>query len=785
MPRAPFALWWPRTWHLRTVVIAWLVMAFLLLAGFSTFISWKLAHGRAWADSRQYASVVASEVIVVAERTLGSDPGLAGEIISHAATDPRLRYVALLDPAGQVLHATIASHRGRRFADLVVGETDHFPPEVLTTAAGHWEDPSDGLMLVKQPFRMPPPPGQLRSHLHGTVLVVADVGPQLSTIWRHSLLEIAIRTLALAVIVFLTYLALDRWLLAPLQRLRDTTRAIGRGQFNLDLPHFRVHELQQLGQSFVQMSDDVQRHMVQLSDTAQLLRQSEERFREAIEALDVAFAIFDPEDRLVYCNRRFAATLGEAESQLVPGTRYQAVLRLRLRAASAPLPPDEEAIWVDSRLCMHRDGYSLVRQEPDGRWVREIERRTDAGYTVNLCIDTTELVQARERAEAANQAKSRFLAAMSHELRTPMNGILGTAQLLQLPGLPEAERKEYAHTIRTAGDALLRLLNDILDYSKAEAGQLALRPAPAVPSEVLKDVAALFQAPARLQGLALAAQWKGPADAAYQLDAHRLHQMLSNLLSNAIKFTEQGSVLVTAQELSRSADGALLEFRVHDTGMGISAERQLQLFQPFHQLDSGMSRQFGGTGMGLSIVQRLARLGGGDAGVRSEAGQGAEFWFHWRVPALDASATPPKGAPVGVPRGDRSGRLLLVDDHAMNRQLMQHMLSKLGHFTVIIAEDGRQAVDMIEAGERPDLILMDLQMPVMDGCEATVRIRAWEARQHLSPMPIIALTANAFVENRIESVKAGMNDFLAKPVLMPDLQLVLERWLKMRYASGV
>ena len=121
----------------------------------------------------------------------------------------------------------------------------------------------------------------------------------------------------------------------------------------------------------------------------------------------------------------------------------------------------------------------------------------------------------------------------------------------------------------------------------------------------------------------------------------------------------------------------------------------------------------------------------------------------------------------------------------MNRQLMQHMLSKLGHFTVIIAEDGRQAVDMIEAGERPDLILMDLQMPVMDGCEATVRIRAWEARQHLSPMPIIALTANAFVENRIESVKAGMNDFLAKPVLMPDLQLALERWLKMRYASGV
>ncbi len=784
MSRKPSAPWPARGWHLRAVVIAWLVAAFLLLAGASTLISWQLAQGRAWADSRQYASVVASEVIVVAERTLMSDPGLAGEIISHAATDPRLRYAALLDPADRVLHATLASHRGRRFADLSVEATDHFPPEVLTATAGHWEDRRDGLMLVKQPFRMPPPPGQLRSHRNGTLLVVADVGPQLNTVWRHSLFEIGTRALALALIALLTYLALDRWLVVPLQRLRDTTRAIGRGQFNLDLPPFRIRELQQLGQSFLQMSDDVQRHMAQLSDTAQLLRQSEERFREAIEALDVAFAIFDPEDRLVYCNRRFAATLGEAEGQLVPGTRYQALLQLRLRTAGAPVPPAEEARWVDSRLSMHRDGYSLLRQEPDGRWVREIERRTDAGYTVNLCIDTTELVQARERAEAANQAKSHFLAAMSHELRTPMNGILGTAQLLQLPGLAEAERKEYAHTIRTAGDALLRLLNDILDYSKAEAGQLALRPAPAVPAEVLKDVVALFQAPARFKGLALAAQWNGPADATYLLDAHRLHQMLSNLLSNAIKFADQGSVVITAQELSRSAEGALLEFRVRDTGMGIPVERQSQLFRPFQQLDSGMSRQFGGTGLGLSIVQRLARLAGGDAGVCSEAGQGAEFWFQWRVPPLEAAPLSTSALIPVTPRADLSGRVLLVDDHPMNRQLMLHMLSKLGQFAVTIAEDGQQAVDMIEAGERPDLILMDLQMPVMDGCEAAVRIRAWEARQHLSPMPIIALTANAFVENRVESVKAGMNDFLAKPVLMPDLQLVLERWLKMRYAAG-
>ncbi len=395
----------------------------------------------------------------------------------------------------------------------------------------------------------------------------------------------------------------------------------------------------------------------------------------------------------------------------------------------------------------------------------------------------TALLEAKTAAEAANLAKSRFLATMSHEIRTPLNGVLGMAQLLMQPQVSEAERLDFAAAILSCGETLLKLLNDILDLSKVEAGRVELEPTAFAPAELLTEVRALFGAAARAKGLRLEVEWSGVPGARYACDIHRLRQMLANLVGNAIKFTDHGEVRITAAELRREGTRAMLDFAVSDTGIGIAKDRQTQLFQPFVQIDNTATRNYSGSGLGLSIVRNLAELMGGGVALDSEPGKGSCFRF--RIPAdLTTADTGPPGAlhplrrPGSAPAAaPPPARILVVEDNFMNRKVIVKVLERLG-MDVAVAEDGQQALAAVTAGDPARLVLMDVQMPVMDGYTATRRIREWEQDAGRPRLPIVALTANAFEEDAERCLAAGMDDFLTKPVAFEDLRTVLARWLR-------
>ncbi len=431
---------------------------------------------------------------------------------------------------------------------------------------------------------------------------------------------------------------------------------------------------------------------------------------------------------------------------------------------------------AESRASLRRWGWEgRFRHAGTGqvRWLAAAARpaRLPDGTTVwdGVMSDVTELKDVQAAAVAASRAKSEFLANMSHEIRTPLNGIVGMLALLG--GTPlDVQQRRYAAVADASAASLLTLINDILDFSKIEAGKLELDAVPFDLADVAEQAVAVLWARAGGKGLAVACE-VDPALARRRVGpADRVRQVLVNLLGNAVKFTDVGSVTLA---VTADADDAI-RFAVTDTGIGIPADRLDRLFQSFSQVDASTTRKYGGTGLGLAISRQLAGLMGGTVGVRSEVGRGSTFWFTARLPTTDAAAAPVPVASV-TPAPTAGRRVLVAEDNEVNQMVVGEMLRRLGYAHDLVA-DGRAAADAA-AGGGYDLVLMDCQMPELDGFEAAAAIRAAEAAAGRPRLPVIALTANAIKGDRERCLAAGMDDYLSKPIDTAALAAKLAAWL--------
>ncbi|MFC5300855.1 ATP-binding protein [Azospira restricta] len=448
-----------------------------------------------------------------------------------------------------------------------------------------------------------------------------------------------------------------------------------------------------------------------------------------------------------------------------------------LRTIFGPLGELRDALFAEARRSGGRreaagelppSPYREIGELTEG-FNRVVRRITD-----EAAAHEAELRQAKEVAEEGTRAKSAFLANMSHEIRTPMNAIIGMSHLaLQTP--LDAAQRNYIEKVHGAAENLLAIINDILDFSKIEAGKLDIERVAFDPRALAADLADFFAAVAADKGLHFRIDPAAGLPPALWGDPLRLRQVMLNLVGNALKFTPRGEVVASFAPLAGATDGRIrLRFTVRDTGIGIAPDAQAKLFQSFVQADGSTTRLYGGTGLGLAISRRLVELMGGEIGVVSTPGAGSTFWFELACDIAPASALPAPAARAGIAiAGSLAGcRVLLVDDNPLNQEVAEHFLRKAG-IEPTLATNGIEALAALER-QRFDIVLMDCQMPVMDGYEATRRIRA-DAR--FDRLPVIAMTANALIGDRERSLAAGMNDHLTKPLQADVLYPTLLHWL--------
>ena len=538
------------------------------------------------------------------------------------------------------------------------------------------------------------------------------------------------------------------------------------------------------------------RDITERREMEEALRESEQRFRLLMEDIpSVAVQGYAMDGTVVFWNRASESLYGYSDSEALGANLLDLIIPQEMRegvtAAMQQMISTGISIPAGELLLKRKDNsrvpvfssHALVKTvvgqpimycldiDLSARKQAEAELEQHRHHLEELVVSrTAELAQAKAAAEAANVAKSSFLANMSHEIRTPMNAIIGMAHLMRRSGI-SPEQSERLDRIDTAGEHLLATINDILDLSKIEAGKFVLEDTPISIASVLGNARSILGERAQAKGLRLYVKAQTfPAD--LHGDPTRLQQAVLNYATNAIKFTEQGSVTLRALIQEDAADSLLVRFEVEDTGIGVAPESRAQLFNAFVQADNSTTRRYGGTGLGLAITRRLAELMGGTAGLESTPGAGSTFWFTARLSRkVHQAGSDQPASPSGVDaerlirQNHLGSRILIVDDEPVNLEIAAFLLEDTG-LIVDRAEDGLQAIE--RARKTPyALIIMDMQMPRLDGLEATRQIRQFPA---FSATPILAMTANAFAEDKARCFDAGMNDFLIKP-FDPDVLL--------------
>ncbi len=481
----------------------------------------------------------------------------------------------------------------------------------------------------------------------------------------------------------------------------------------------------------------------------------------AIDAMPDGFVLYDREDRLLSCNQRYRDIYQASAPAMVVGARFEDILRLGLEQGLHADAVGREEEWLAERLAAHRNADGVQEQQlSDGRWIRAHDHATPDGGRVGLRVDITgakeqqtALEAAREAAEAANRAKSAFLANMSHEIRTPMNGVVGMAELLCDTDLSE-EQRLFAETIRSSGEALLVIINDILDYSKIEAERLTLRPEPFDLERTIHEVAMLLQPRAKAKGIDLMIDCDMFLPTFYVGDPGRLRQVLTNLVGNAVKFTDEGHVLIRVVGIESGRGSEELHVTVEDTGIGIAAEHLDHIFGEFNQVESAANRKFEGTGLGLAITQRLIERMGGAVWVDSEAGKGSCFGFRLALPVAEEVGM------AGLPASLR--RALVVDGQFINRTILERQLVPCG-IEVTLCRSAADALGVLAQDRAYDVILADHDMAETDGLTFARRLKEGGLT-----VPVILLSSNPMAV-REAGGDADLAGIVQKPVLRSDL----------------
>ena len=541
-------------------------------------------------------------------------------------------------------------------------------------------------------------------------------------------------------------------------------------------------------------------------DSAEALRHSEERYRQTFDNAAVAIAHVGLNGRWLEFNDAICQIVGYSREELLQKTFADIThpndlgedWKLARRLARGELSTytmekryihkNGDPVWVNLTVSLLRDStgaplhYISIIENIDARkraeqalrdsedHYRQNLERLVAERTAELNEANAALTEARDAALAASKTKSEFLANMSHEFRTPMNGVLGLTSLLRQMNL-EADAHEIVETISSSGETLLRVIDDILDLSRIDAARLEIERVRVELDNLCSDVVALFQGHAQSKGLRLRCIPPGGKIPRVLADSVRLRQVLSNLIANGVKFTEKGEVSLN-WEWERQVDGVRVWFTVNDTGAGIPQDRTEAVFESFTQADGSTQRKFGGTGLGLTISKRLVELMGGSISVKSQLGSGTAFVVDLTF-ELDAAFDAEEGTPSMSVQDPSNGKLrvLLAEDNSVNVLVARRLLEHCGCH-VVVAENGLRAISLASSGDY-DLILMDVQMPVCDGLEATRVIRAAQEREGRKRLPVYALTANVMSSDREDCLLAGMDGFLAKPIPLAALQALI------------